>query len=245
MAMPITAGRAVNLERRSYMAMVLAILACVVLGFSRSFFLRPFFPGVHAPAEPYFYVHGAVFTLWLGLFFTQVTLIGSRNARLHMRLGVAAYALVPLMVVLGSIGALIAARRPGGFIDVPVPPLQFLIVPLYELALFAVFAGLGLAWRKTPQTHKRLMLLASIALLEAAMARWQFEPYLSSPAAAFWTQCAFLLPMIGWDFHSRGRVHPVTLWGGLLLVSSGPLRDAISHTGAWMSFAKWATGLVA
>jgi hypothetical protein len=190
-------------------------------------------------------VQGVIFTLWLGLFFTQVSLIGSRNVGLHMRLGVVGFVLVPLMVAIGGIGSVMAAARPGGFFDVPVPPLQFLVLPLYEIALFGAFAGFGLLWRRTPQTHKRLMLLAAITLMEAAMARWQFEPYLSSPAAAFWTQNAFLLPMIGWDFYSRGRLHPVTLWGGLLLISSGPLRDLISHTGAWMTFAKWATGLVA
>src|SRR5690348_11441826 len=100
MGVSIAARRqtSLNLERRYYMAMTLAILACVVLGFSRSFFLRPFFPGVHAPHEPYFYVHGVIFTLWLGLFFTQVSLIGSRNVGLHMRLGVVGFVLVPLMV---------------------------------------------------------------------------------------------------------------------------------------------------
>jgi uncharacterized membrane protein YozB (DUF420 family) len=245
MSMSIAAPRAVNVERRYYMGMILAIVACVLLGFSRSFFLRPLFPGVHAPAEPWFYVHGAVFTVWFGLLLTQASLIGSRNLALHKRLGIAGFVIVPLMVFLGTLGALIAARRPGGFVDIPVPPLEFLVVPLYELALFALFAGLGLAWRKAPQTHKRLILLAAIALAEAAIARWQFEPYLSSPAAAFWTSTLFLIPMIGWDLYSRGRVHPVTVWGGILLVTEGPMRELLSHTQSWMVFAKWATGLLA
>lgn len=232
-------------ERRYYMTVILAIIATILLGFSRSFFLRPFFPAVHAPKEAWFYVHGAVFALWFTLFFIQVWLIGSRNVALHPRLGTVAFVLVPLMVLLAGIGALIAARRAGGFIDIPADPLQFLVVPLYEIVLFGAFAGLALLWRRTPQTHKRLMLLAAITLSEAGIARWQFEPYLSSPQAAFWTMCAFLVPMIGWDLYSRARLHPVTIWGGLALVSSGPLRDALSHTQAWMTFAKWATVLVA
>jgi len=244
MAIAATADRPVNIERRYYMAMVIAIIVTIFVGFSRSVFLRPFFPGVHAPTEVWFYVHGTVFITWLALLATQVSLIGVNNRALHMRLGVAGFVMVPLMVFFGTVGALIAARRPGGFIDVPVPPLEFLVVPLYNIALFALLTGLALAYRKTPQTHKRLMLLGTIVLTEAGFARFQFEPFLSSPPAAFWASTLFLAPMIGWDIYSRKSLHPVTIWGGLLVVTQGPLRDMLSHTQAWMSFAKWSTGLL-
>jgi hypothetical protein len=244
MTISVAADRPVNLERRYYMAMILAIIACVLVGFSRSVFLRPLFPRVHAPTEIWFYVHGAVFIGWLGLLLTQASLIGAGNRALHIRLGVAGFVIVPLMVFLGVVGSLIAARRPSGFTDIALPPLEFLVVPIYNIALFALFAGLGLAFRKTPQTHKRLILLAAIALTEAAIARFQFEPFLSSPPAAFWASTLFLVPMIGWDIYSRRSLHPVTIWGGLLLVTQGPLRDMLSHMQAWMTFAKWATGLL-
>src|SRR6185437_2493490 len=102
--------------------MTVVIVAAVVLGFSRSFFLRPLFPGVHAPTEIFFYIHGTVFALWLALLATQASLVN------------AGFVMVPLMVVLGLIAGAIAAHRPGGFIDIPVPPLQFLIVPYVGIA---------------------------------------------------------------------------------------------------------------
>jgi len=244
MAMTLAAGRAANPERRFYQAMILAILACIALGFSRSFFLRPLFPGAHAPTEAWFYVHGAIFTLWLALLFTQASLIGNNNVALHRRLDVTAFGLVPLMIFMGLVGALIAARRPGGFIDIPVPPLQFMIVPFADMLWFGVLAGLALTYRREPQVHKRLILLASVALTEAGIARWPFEPYISSPPFAFWTKTLLLLPMVGWDLYRRKRVHPVTLWGGLFLISEGPVRDYISQTALWLAFAKWATGLL-
>src|SRR5436190_6096035 len=104
MAIAMAAPRAANPERRFYQVMILAIIACVLLGFSRSFFLRPLFPGVHAPAETYFYLHGTVFTAWLALLFTQMSLIGAGNVALHRRLGVLGFVMVSLMVVLGTIG---------------------------------------------------------------------------------------------------------------------------------------------
>ena len=237
-------SRASNPERRFYQGMVIAVIAMIVLGFARSFFLRPFFPGVHAPSEIYFYLHGVVFTLWLALLFTQVTLVGAGNVALHRKLGVTGFVLVPLMIVLGAVGGAIAAHRPGGFIDIPTPPLEFLVVPYADLVVFGGFALSALFLRAYPQAHKRLMLLAVIAIAEAGIARWPFEPYTSTPPLAMWTTAALVIPLIVWDFYSRRRIHPATAIGALVLVAEGPVRDAISHTVWWLSFAKWATGLV-
>jgi hypothetical protein len=54
----------------------------------------------------------------------------------------------------------------------------------------------------------------------------------------------FVLPLVAWDLVTRGRLHPVTLWGGLLVVASGPLRLAIAFTDAWLAFAEAAVALV-
>jgi len=245
MSVSLAAERAANPERRFYQWMVTAVLAMIVLGFARSFFLRPFFPAVHAPKEIFFYLHGAVFTLCLALLFTQVTLVGSGNVALHRRLGVAGFVLVPLMIVLGAVGGAIAAHRPGGFIYIPVPPLEFLVVPYADLVVFGAFALSALALRAHPQAHKRLMLLAVIAIAEAGIARWPFEPYVSTPPLAMWTTAALVIPLIAWDFYSRRGIHPATAIGALVLVAEGPVRDAISHTGWWLAFAKWATSFVA
>ena len=185
-----------------------------------------------------------IFTAWLALLFTQATLIRSGNVAMHRRLGVAGFVMVPLMVVFGAIGGAIAAHRPGGFIDIPVPPLQFLIIPYASILLFAVFTGTALLLRSNPQTHKRLMLLGTIAIVEVGIARWPFEPYISTPPLAAWTAAAFVLPMAAWDLYARKRIHPVTLVGAVVLVAVGPVREMISHTAPWLAFAKWATGLV-
>jgi hypothetical protein len=230
-------------ERLFYLSMIAALWVSVLLGFSRSFFLRPLFPMTHSPPEAWFYVHGAVFTAWMALLAAQAGLVAGGNTAMHRRLGAAGLAFVPAMVVLATVGGLIAARRPGGFIDIPVPPLQFLTVPFAGAIVFAILAGLGLALRRRPQAHKRLMLIATMTLVEAAIARWPFD-FVNSPNAPFWTACAFLIPLVMWDLRTRRRPHPATLWGGLLLVASGPLRDWAAGTAAWLGFAKWAVGLL-
>jgi hypothetical protein len=230
-------------ERRFFSAMALAMLATVFVGFAPSFFLRPLFPGWPAPAESIFYVHGVVFAAWIALLVTQALLVSAGRTDLHRRLGVIGAALAVVMVVLGTVAALVAARRATGFVGVPVPPLQFLAIPLFDMVLFPCFVALGIAQRRTPQNHKRWMLLATIALLAAAIARW---PVLSGfgPLAFFGLTDLFVVALAVWDLRTRKRLHPVTLWGGLALILSQPLRLVISATDGWQAFARWATGLL-
>jgi hypothetical protein len=54
----------------------------------------------------------------------------------------------------------------------------------------------------------------------------------------------FILPLVVWDWKTLRRLHPATLWGGLLVVASGPLRLAIAFTDGWLAFADWAVALV-
>ena len=147
------------------------------------------------------------------------------------------------MVVLGTIGALVAARRATGFVQVPVPPLQFLAIPIFDMILFAAFVWLAIAQRGNPQTHKRLMLLATVNLVTAAIARWPGVLALG-PLAFFGLTDLFIVALAIWDFRTRGRLHPVTLWGGLLIIVSQPLRLVVSSTEGWLAFARWATGLL-
>ena len=227
-------------ERRFYAFMSLAIFAAVYVGFAKTFFLRPWFPEAAAVAapEPFFYLHGAVFTTWFVLLVVQPNLVAAGRTDLHRMLGKFGAAVAASMVVVGVIGALIAARREGGFMGVPIPPAQFLVIPLVDMATFAVLVGAALARRKDTQAHKRLMLIGSIAVMDAAVARWPGIGATSNPVMTFFLITdLFLVPLVVWDLRTRGRLHPATLWGGLLLIVSQPFRLWLSGTAAWLGFA--------
>jgi hypothetical protein len=230
-------------ERRFYIGMAIAILMSVLLGFGRSFFLRPLFPEHLSPSEPIFYVHGVIFTLWIMLFVIQVSLVARGSVGLHRKLGIAGGVLVIAMMALGVLGALTAAGRPAGFTKVPVPPLQFLAVPLFDMILFPAFVALAFLQRHKSQSHKRWMVLATLNLITAAIARWPVVDTLG-PLVYFGITDLFIVALGIWDFRSRGRLHPVTLWGGSLLIISQPLRLMVSGTEGWLTFAQWATGLM-
>lgn len=228
-------------ERRFFTGMALAILATVFVGFGRSFYLRPLFPDWPSPAEPIFYVHGAVFTGWIFLLVMQASLVARGRTDLHRKIGPFGAVLAVAMVVLGTTGALIAAARPGGFVQMPVPPLQFLAVPLFDMVLFSTLVWFAVTHRRNAQSHKRLILLATIEMTTAAIARWPVIGQFG-PLAFFSVTDLFIIALAVWDFRSRGKLHAVTLWGGLAIIVSQPLRLSISGTEPWLAFARWATG---
>lgn len=230
-------------ERVFYLSMTLLLAFTVLVGFARSFFLRPLFPGWPSPSEPLLYVHGTVFAAWFALLVVQASLVTSGRIELHRKLGVFGACLVVAMVVLGTLGALVAAHRHSGFVNVPIPALMFLAVPLTDMLILPALVALAIVKRREPQSHKRLMLIASISLTAAAFARWPVLRNLG-PLAFFGATDVMLVPLLAWDLKSRGRLHPVTLWAGAAVVLSQPLRLALAGTPQWLSFATWAVGLI-
>jgi uncharacterized membrane protein YozB (DUF420 family) len=224
-------------DRWFFTGMAVAALLTVFIGFAPSYYLGYFFEA--PPRSTLVHLHGLVFTSWILLFLTQTSLIAARRADLHRRLGVAGGVLTVLMLVVGYLTAVEAARlgvTPRG----GPPPLAFLSVPIGTLVVFAILMGSGLYNRRRSEIHKRLMLLATIALLTPAIARMRFIGEGGPPVAITGT-CLFVVACLIYDRAAHGRVHPAFLWGGLFVMLSLPFRFAIGRTSAWHSFAEWLT----
>jgi len=233
-------ARALTRTDRTYAGWLTSgILLVVVVGFGRSFFLAPFFaqrPSWAAP-EPLFFLHGGVFATWFVLLAVQTWLIRARSTALHRQLGYWGAGLAAGIVVLGMHVSLVAANRATGFTEVPVPPEQFLLVPVLDMLTFAAFTTLGVVRRNRAASHKRWMLLASITLLGAPVARLPFMlPWLPIYIDLL-TYAAFILAMIVWDLDTRRRLSPETMWGGgaILVLKTAAL--FVMGTGAWTSVA--------
>ena len=218
--------------------MAVALVITVFAGFSRTFYLRPMF---HPdPLMPLLYVHGFIFTLWIALLLTQTTLIATQRTRTHMRLGIAGMLLASLMIVIGTVTAIVRAK---GASPIPgVNPLSFLTIPLGDMLVFMILVGSAFYFRRRLEIHKRLMLLATIAILPAAVARLPFafiQQY--GPLAFFGLSDLFIVPCLLYDISTRGRPHRATVLGGALIVLSHPLRLIVGNTHAWLAFATWLT----
>jgi hypothetical protein len=220
-------------DRHFYTGMGIAAAVVVFVGFSPTYFLRE----SDQPLPTYLQVHGFLFTTWIGLFIAQTSLVAARKTSVHRRLGWVGAALAVMMVVVGTTAGIVSMRRQveAGNAD---QATAFLTTPLFSMVVFATLVAAAIRLRHDPQTHKRLMLLATISILDAAVARLPLQFLRTSSWAFMPVTDLLLLTAILYDVVSRRRVHPAYIWGGLLIVVAQALRIPIGETAVWQTIAR-------
>ena len=231
-----------GLRRWFFAAIAAAATTVTFVGFAPTSYLNGFFDTASLPAGVH--VHAVLFTAWVLLFLAQSALVATKRTALHRRLGLVGVLLVMPMLVSGVAVALARARSDAGIIAGPlasVSRLTFLVIPLTSVLLFALLAAVGLYYRHRPDVHKRFMLLATIALLPPALGR---IPVLAAggPAAFFGVTLGFIIAVVAHDYFTCRKIHPVSLWGGMVLAASFPGRLALGNTEAWQVFTRWLIG---
>lgn len=226
-------------ERIFFTGMAVSFVIIVFAGFSRTFYLRPYFQS--EALQPLLVVHGLIFSSWLALFITQTTLVAARRTRTHMLLGLGGGVLAAAMVVIGTLTAIVRAKAvqaPPGFSS----PLIFLTIPLGDMLVFVILVSAAFYFRRRLDIHKRLMLLATIGILPAAIARLPFDFIQQyGPLAFFGLADLLIIPCLIYDLVTRGRPHRATVLGGALIIISHPLRIWLGTTHAWLVLATWLT----
>jgi len=225
-------------DRWFFTGMATAVMATVAAGFAPTYYLKPLFAAPRLPLS--IHIHGALFTAWVLLLVAQTSLVAANRTDLHRRLGVVGAVLAVAMVVSGAAVAIESARlsRPALGVLARASPLFVLVIPLASVVVFTILVGLGVYYRRRAAAHKRLMLLATLALLPPALGRIRILNAVG-PQAFFGVTVLFILAVVAYDYWTRRRVHAVSLWGGLFLAVSFPGRIAIGHTDAWLTFARW------
>jgi hypothetical protein len=224
--------------RRFYVGMAIAITITVFAGFSRSYFLKSWY-GTRE-LSGLLHIHGLIFTTWVLFFLAQTVLVATGRTYLHRRMGIGGAVLAVLVVIVGTAVAINRAKT--GVSPIPgVSSLGFLAIPLFDMVVFGALVGTALYFRRQLETHKRLMTLSMISLLAAPIARMNFLPLPPGPPTFFGLADLFIVAMLVFDLSTRGKVHRATIWGGLLVVASQPLRLMISGTAPWLAFASWLT----
>ena len=225
-------------ERRFFGAAALVAALIAFTGFARTYYLKGVFDAPELPALTH--VHGLVMTLWIVLFIVQVSLVAARRVGLHRRLGMAGAALAAIVVIVGIATAIDSARR--GVSPGP-PPLVFLAIPIGVALVFGVFVGAAVLMRRRSDWHKRLMLLASIAILTPAIARLPVEAIHAGGIVLFFALTDLLaIACAGYDAFRNKRLHPAFGWGtlGLVLAQVGML--VLAGSSLWMGIARSLAG---
>jgi hypothetical protein len=232
-ASPVAPVSSARRDRFFHSGLAVAFLVTTVAGFGPTYFYKPLQSS--PPLTPLLHIHGLVFTTWLLLLLTQSALVARRRVDLHKRLGIAGAVLAAAMIPLGIMVAVEAARR--GAATPGLTPLVFMVFPVGAVAMFAGFIGAALWNRRRPEIHRRLIVLGTVSILTPAIARLPFAGH--NPVFALMLSLLFVVAGMIHDWRTQRRVHHIYIWGGLIVLLSGPGRAAIGNTAAWQSFARF------
>jgi hypothetical protein len=234
-------------ESRFFSTLAGVVAVVVLAGFAPTYYRYggPADSGGYTPGERVLGIHGVLVAAWFLLLLLQATLVRKGFMRLHRGVGIAGMLLAVFVVVVGLLGTSIAAKQPDGFLYLSLAPTAFMVVPLADLLLFGTFVLFAYFKRRGKKSHKRLMMLAAMSLLSAPLARLLPSAWLQSAGflPVYLAADLVLIALALWDTKSLGRLHPVTLWGGLLVLASQPGRMMIAETALWQSIAEWALRL--
>ena len=204
-------------------------------------------------APPIYHLHGLLFFSWTLYFIFQTWLASSGRVARHRSVGLIGVSLATAMSFFGFVVGITSVKRDTAA-GMGEAARTFLIVPLSDIVFFGTLIVLALINLRRAETHKRLMLLATISLLPAPIARW-FLTFLAPPGAAnavppvsvatgpVLVASLLLVVAMAHDWRSRGRPHPVYLWGGAAFIGLTLLRIPLSVTPAWQAFATALAGL--
>jgi hypothetical protein len=238
-------------SRWFFIAVALFMIAFNLVAFAPSI-VDPSGRNVPLPLTPLVMAHTIVSVAWLLLFLVQAALVTTRRTDLHRRLGIAGAVLTVAFVVIGYFAVVAEARRGfdlGGDISrLPASPgvdaVARAVGILFFVFTFAVLVGAALWYRRRASVHKRLMLLAVLGGLTPTplthvIGHWT----ILHPWGTAIFVVGFLICLSFSAIHDRlteGRIHPVSLWGAVVIFLWNVLFNlAIVPSAPWDRFARW------
>jgi hypothetical protein len=189
-------------DRNFYLGMSLLLVVVVIYGFSQTINENL----IHAvPSRPWIlWVHGMLFSSWLMFFILQSALVRTHNVAIHRTLGWLGAGMGVLIAVVGTSTAIVMDRF--HFLLSGDPDSKvFFAVQLLDIVSFTTVFWLAFYWRKKPEFHRRLMLIATCVLTSAAFARFPK----ADPAISYFGVDALILLGLLHDLRVSRTVHVV------------------------------------
>jgi hypothetical protein len=237
---------------RFYFSMSVACLVIAFVGFAPTYWM-----GLSTgtfKARPIIHVHGIVFFSWTLFVMLQTWLAEAGKLARHRAMGLIAISLATAMFILGVLAA-INQMQTAAAAGAGDAGLAFSIVPLGGILFFGITFAIAVKTARAQDWHKRLMLLATISILDAPIARW-FLTLLAPPnqigpppvvadVGPALVACLPLLVAMVFDWRTRGRPHPAYLMGGAAYLALKLGQVPVSATAWWHSIASAVLALAA
>jgi len=240
--------------RRFHARMAAACVAVAFVGFAPTYWV-PLLRGT-LEVDPIAHLHAIFFYAWVLLFWWQANLAASGRMARHREFGVAGVALASGMLFVG-IAMSVHSIREADLAGAGVSARAFSIVSVSGIVLFVALIGLAVLNVRRPEVHKRLMLVATVSILQAGVGRWFITFLAPSPPAGgagsppvavtvmpgLVTNLLIVAAMVH-DRRARGRVHPTYWVAGGVVLAVQLLRVPLSGTAAWLRATDWMLALV-
>lgn len=190
------------------------------------------------------YVHAAVFTGWMLILTTQVMLVQSNRVALHRKLGKLALGFAALMMLVGPAAVLTKDAQLLAHPHADQSFIPFMAVNISDIGGFGVFTAAGYFLRRDPASHKRMMMLAMVAMADPGFSRITgvlLNPFptafLPNLIATFYGNFLLLALMAGWDLWRRGTLNRTFAIGAVALAGSEVGAIALQYSPAWKATA--------
>lgn len=210
-----------DIDRWIFVFMASLLLLTVLTGFIPSSIekVSAVQSGQRAPFLSVLHVHAVLMGSWILLLLTQASLVATKHAAIHKKLGLASIVLAPAMVVTGLVlvpsnFAIVWGLNPEivpsqVIADTKVFVSNIALAQIRIGILFPVIVGLAFYYRKKDSdTHKRLMILATVLPIPAALDRimWLPNTMPASPLAPDLYILLLILPMFAYDLAKRNGI---------------------------------------
>ena len=115
---------------------------------------------------------------------------------------------------------------------------DLLLLVFYGMASFGLFFTWGVLWRKNSAAHKRLLFLATMVIIQAAIDRihWLPELGLGYPYVDFLYLDLLIIPLVAYDFVTRGAIHGITVIGSAVIITEQLAVSWLWGSPAWHRF---------
>lgn len=235
----LASAQSAGIRQRSrsklYVILSVVMLLMVIVGFWPSYY-GPLVGGT-ADVALVLHIHGFVFFGWMVLFIAQAALAATGRIKAHRSLGSLGIWYGSVILVFGTIVSFVAPviRLNAGDWSID-EAAAFLPIPLIDMILFGGFFIAAVKYRPQPELHKRLMFLATAAILFAAAFRMQAAGMMPLPAAVALWYVPVAIGMIH-DFRKFGRVHHV-YWIGVIAMTVSLVRLPMGGMEWWLSIGR-------
>ncbi|MBA2466720.1 MAG: hypothetical protein H0V46_03845 [Sphingomonas sp.] len=238
---------------RFFLTLAFVCAAIAIGGFAPSYWLQ--LPAGTFKGPPLLHIHGVLATAWVLFLISQSLLVTRGSIARHRNWGLFGISLASVLTVVAIMVAIesMTTKLAQGAGD---PARSFLIVPISGIVMFAGFTAAAVANIRRPDWHRRFMIVGTVALLGAAMARVFFffavgggpgvrpglmaapPPPLMPMVSGLLLQLILVAGMIH-DKRTHGRVHPAWIYGFAIMTAVTMLRVPLGETSVWLAIADW------